>query len=86
MNYHFPSPEFDKLHSIGKLSISDAKICSFSRIGQKINNESFFNVLPENLEKFSSTELYDAPLEGSTIFLYRSSLGHTALEGFRLAE
>ena len=24
--------------------------------------------LPENLEKFRSTELYDAPLEGSTIF------------------
>ena len=25
--------------------------------------------LHENLEKFRSTELYDAPLEGSTIFL-----------------
>ena len=24
--------------------------------------------LPENLEKFRSTELYGAPLEGSTIF------------------
>ena len=37
-------------------------------------------------EKFRSTELYDAPLEGSTIFLYRSSLGHTSFESCRLAE
>ena len=28
-----------------------------------------FNFLPENLEKFPLTELYGAPLEGSTIFL-----------------
>ena len=28
--------------------------------------------LPENLEKYRSSELYDTPLEGSTIFLYRS--------------
>ena len=41
--------------------------------------------LPENLE-FRSTELYDGPLEGSTIFLYHSSFGHTALESYRLAE
>ena len=36
--------------------------------------------LPENLEKFRQTELYDAPLERSTIFLYRSSLGHMSME------
>ena len=41
--------------------------------------------LPENLEKFRSNELYDAPLEGSTIFLYRSSLGSTAMESCQLA-
>ena len=41
---------------------------------------------PENLEKFRSTELYDAPLEGSTIFLYRSSLGHMSFKSCRLAE
>ena len=45
-----------------------------------------FKFLPENLEKFRSTELYDAPLEGSTIFPYRSSLGRTSLESSRLAE
>ena len=28
-----------------------------------------FTFLKENLEKFRSTEPYDAPLEGSTIFL-----------------
>ena len=42
--------------------------------------------MAENLEKFRSTELYDAPLEGSTIFLHRSSLGRTSMEGCRLAE
>ena len=42
--------------------------------------------MPENLEKFRSTELYDAPLEESTIFLYRSSLGHMSMESCRLAE
>ena len=55
-------------------------------IGQKIKNCSFFNFLPEKLEKFRSTELYDAPLEGSTIFLYRSCLGLTSFENCRLAE
>ena len=37
-------------------------------------------------EKIHLTELYDAPLEGSTIFLYRSSLGCTSMESCRLAE
>ena len=55
-------------------------------IGQKIKNYSFFNILAENLEKFRSTELYDAPLEGSRIFLYRSSLGRTSMESCQLAE
>ena len=49
-------------------------------------NYSFLSFLIENLEKFRSTELNDAPLEGSTIFLYRISLGHTALESCQLAE
>ena len=37
-------------------------------------------------EKFRSTELYGAALEGSTIFLCRSSLGSTAMESCRLPE
>ena len=53
-------------------------------IGQKIRNYSSFNFLAENLEKFRSTELYGAPLEGSTIFLYRSSLDRKSLLIFRL--
>ena len=36
--------------------------------------------LPENLEKYRLTELYDAPLEGSTIFLQRSSTSCTPLD------
>ena len=42
--------------------------------------------LPENLEKYHSTELYDAPLEGLTIFLYRSSTICTPSESSGLAE
>ena len=49
-------------------------------------NYSSFNFLAENLEKFRSTELYGGPLEGSTIFLCRSSLGSTAMESCRLPE
>ena len=42
--------------------------------------------LPENLEKYRSTELYDAPLEGSTIFLYCSSASHTSSVNSGLAK
>ena len=37
-------------------------------------------------EKFRSTEHYGAPLEGSTIFLCRISLGSTAMESCGLPE
>ena len=42
--------------------------------------------MAENLEKFRSPDHYGAALEGSTIFLCRSSLGSTAMESRRLAE
>ena len=58
----------------------------FQQDWPKDKNYSSFNFLPENLEKFRSTELNDAPLEVLTIFLHRSSLGHTALESCQLAE
>ena len=45
-----------------------------------------FNFWAENLEKFRSTELYGAALEGSTIFLYRSATGCTSIESRQLAE
>ena len=37
-------------------------------------------------ENFRSTEHYGAALEGSTIFLCRSSLGSTAMESYRLPD
>ena len=37
-------------------------------------------------QKFRSTAHYGATLEGSTIFLRRSSLGSTEMESYRLAE
>ena len=55
-------------------------------LAKRRKNYSSFKFLPENLEKFRSTELFDAPLEGSTIFLYHSSLGHTSMESCRLAD
>ena len=58
----------------------------FQQDWPKDKNLQLFKVLPENLEKLSSTERNDAPLEGSTIFLYRSSLGDTAVESCRLDE
>ena len=67
VNYHLSSPELDKPYVVEKLSISEAYICSFSKIGQKIKNYSSLNFLQENSEKFRSTELYDAPLEGSKV-------------------
>ena len=54
-------------------------------IGEKIKSYSSFKFLPENLEKFRSTDLYDAPRDGSTIFLYRSSTS-TPLDSSGLAE
>ena len=44
VNYHFSSPHLDKPYIVGKLSISEAKICSFSGMGQKIKNYSSLNV------------------------------------------
>ena len=44
------------------------------------------NFLAENLEKFRSTELYGAALEGSTIFLCRCSFGCTSMESCQLAD
>ena len=42
--------------------------------------------LPENLEKFLSTELYGAALEGSRNFRCRSSLGCPSMESCQLAD
>ena len=39
-----------------------------------------FNFSAENLEKFRSSELYGAALEGSMNFFCRSSLGSMAME------
>ena len=74
-------PHLDKSYVVRKLSMSEAQICSFNRIGQKIKKiTALLLFLPENLEKYRSNELYDAPLEGSTIFLYRSSTSGCPLD------
>ena len=58
----------------------------FQHDGPKNKNMTALLILSENLEKYRSTELYDAPLEGSTIFLYRSSTSRTPLDSSGLAE
>ena len=52
VNCNFPSRQFDNLYGVGKLLISDAKIWSFSMIGQKIKSTAPLICLPEN-RKFS---------------------------------
>ena len=52
----------------------------------KVKKITALNFLAENLQKFRSTELYGAALEGSTIFLCRSSLGCTSMESCQLAD
>ena len=42
--------------------------------------------MAENLEKYRSTEHYGAALEGSTIFLCRSSTCRMSMESYRLPE
>ena len=44
VNYNFSSPQSGKLYIVGKLSISNAKICNFSRIGQKIKILQLFKI------------------------------------------
>ena len=55
-------------------------------LAKRRKNYSSFKFLLENLEKFRLTELNDAPLEGLTIFRYRTSFGPTTLESSRLGE
>ena len=47
---------------------------------------SSFNFWAENLEKFRSTELYVAALDGSIFLLCRSPLGYTSMESCQLAD
>ena len=82
MNYPFSSQELGKPYVVEKLeSLSiqfqqdwpkDKKVTALSICGGKL--------------RFCSTEDYGAPLEGSTIFLCRSSLGNTSMESCRLAD
>ena len=58
----------------------------FQQDWPKDKKHGSFNFLAENLEKFRSTELYGAPLEGSTIFLNCSSTCRMSMESYRLAE
>ena len=51
---------------------------------KRLKNHSSFNLLVENSEKYRSTELYGAALEGSTSFLCRSSLGCTSMENWNM--
>ena len=53
VNYHFSLPHLDKPFVVGKLSISEAKICSFSMIGQKVKKLQLFYFSAWKLRKIS---------------------------------
>ena len=64
VNYHFSSLQLDKPYVVRKPLDFGSLNMQFQQ-----KNYSSLNSLQENLEKFQSIELYDAPLEGSTMFL-----------------
>ena len=70
-----------KVLDLGSLNMQFQQDCPKDK-----NITVLFNFFAGKLEKFRSTELYDAPLEGSTIFLYRSFISHTPLDSSRLAK
>ena len=49
----------------------------------KDENITALSIFGGKIEKFRMTEHYGAPLEGSTIFLCRSSLGSTVMDSCR---
>ena len=53
VNYHLSSPQLDKPYVVVKLSISEAKVCSFSRIGQKLKKLQLFQFFGGKLRKIS---------------------------------
>ena len=61
------------LFQYSSMTRAPMEICSLSMIAGKLRN-------------FCSTELYGAPLEGSTIFLNRSSTCRMSMESYRLAD
>ena len=83
VNCKFSTPEFD---GVRKLSISDAEMRRFSRIGKKIKTITALSIFWRKTENFRSTEHYGAPLDGLTFFICRSSLDSTAMESCRLPE
>ena len=58
----------------------------FQQDWPKDNKITALSIFSRKTEKFRSTGHYGAALEGSTIFLCRSSLGSTAMESCRLPE
>ena len=58
----------------------------FQQDWPKDKKKTALNFLAENLEKFRLTELYRAALEGSTIFLNRSSACRMSMESYQLPE
>ena len=83
VNCNFSWPEFGKPYGVRKLS---------TRLNMEFQQDCPKDKKLQLLifwlktEKFRSTELYGAALEGSTIFLCRSSLGCTSMESCQLAD
>ena len=76
---NFSSMQLHEPYAVGKLSISWAEICIFSRTGRKI-------IKLRRTGLFPSMILEHGLLEGSTILFWCSHTSRTALESSRLAE
>ena len=58
----------------------------FQQDWAKDKKSTALSILWRKTEKFHSTEHYGAPLEGSTIFLCRTSPCRMSMESYQLAE
>ena len=86
VNCNFSSPEFHKPYALESYPSRTLKHAVSAGLPKRQKNYSSFNFLPENLEKFRSTELYGAALDGLTIFIGRSSLDCSSMESCQLAD
>ena len=79
VNCNFSSPDFDKSMALESSRSRMFKYAVSAGLAKRWKNYRSF-IFWLKTEKFRSTDLNDAPLEGSNIFLHHSSTGHTVLE------
>ena len=79
VNCNFSSPELDRPHIVESSRFRKLKYAVSAGLAKDKKTIAHL-IFCLKTEKFRSTKLYGAPLEGSYIFLYRSSLVRKLLE------